>query len=119
MRFLADECFVGQVVRQLRLQGHDVAWVREDAAGASDEEVLNRSHAESRILLTHDWDFGELAVRLEKPAIGIVIVAASALAGNEHEAAIVVTRRLIEQGRALKDVLTIMEAGRMRQRKLV
>jgi predicted nuclease of predicted toxin-antitoxin system len=119
MRFLADECFVGQVVRQLRLQGHEVASVREDAAGASDEDVLDRSYAESRILLTHDWDFGELAVRLEKPTVGIVIVAASALEGDEYEAAVVVTRRLIEQGDALKDVLTIMEAGRLRQRKLV
>jgi predicted nuclease of predicted toxin-antitoxin system len=119
MRFLADECFVGQVVRQLRLQGHDVAWIREDAAGASDEEVLDRSYAESRVLLTHDWDFGELAVRLEKPATGIVIVAASALEGDEQNAAIAVGRRLIEQSRALMDVLTIMEAGRMRQRKLV
>jgi predicted nuclease of predicted toxin-antitoxin system len=118
MRFLADECFVGQVVRQLRLQGCDVAWIREDAPGLSDEEVLDRSHAELRILLTHDWDFGELAVRREKPATGIVIVAASALVGGDRDAAIAVTLRLIEQGDALKDNLTILEAGRMRHRNL-
>jgi predicted nuclease of predicted toxin-antitoxin system len=118
MRYLADECFVGQIVSELRQRGHDVAWVREDFAGASDEDVLNRSHAESRILLTHDWDFGELAIRHEKPATGIVIVAASALEGHEREAASRTAQRLIDQGDALLDVLTIVEAGRLRQRKL-
>ena len=47
----------------LRQRGHDVAWVRAEAPGASDAEVLARAQTESRALITFDKDFGELAYR--------------------------------------------------------
>ncbi len=42
LRFLADENFPGDVVAALAERGHDVAWIRRDAPGSSDEEVLPR-----------------------------------------------------------------------------
>ncbi len=45
----------------LREQGHDVAWVRADAPGSSDRQVLERAQRENRIIITFDKDFGELA----------------------------------------------------------
>lgn len=60
MRFLASENVPGDAVARLRDAGHDVAWVREDAPGSRDEEVLARAISESRILRTFDKDFGEL-----------------------------------------------------------
>jgi len=68
MRILANENFPGDAVMALRQQGHDVAWVRTDAPGSSDREVLARAQAESRILITFDKDFGELAFRFGLPA---------------------------------------------------
>ena len=106
-------------MRQLRSEGHDVAWAREDSPGASDEAVLSRSNAEARILLTHDWDFGELVVRMNQPAVGVVIVAASSLEGDKSEVAIRTAQRVVEQGDDLSGALTILEAGRVRRRELV
>ena len=74
MRFLANENWPGDAVRALRAAGHDVAWIRTDAAGSGDEAVLARAVAESRILLTFDKDFGELAWRTPLPAgCGIIL----------------------------------------------
>jgi predicted nuclease of predicted toxin-antitoxin system len=61
-------------VDALRRAGHDVAWVRLDAPGSVDRDVLARAQAETRILLTFDKDFGELAWRQRLPAgCGVVL----------------------------------------------
>lgn len=52
----------------LRQRGHEVAWVRTDAPGSSDQEVLERAQDEDRIIITFDQDFGELAFRRGLPA---------------------------------------------------
>lgn len=74
MNFLADECCDTGIVASLRADGHDVAYVLERQAGASDEEVLQNAFVEGRILLTEDKDFGELIYRLKKPACGIILI---------------------------------------------
>jgi len=63
VRILADENFAGDAVIALRERGHDVAWVRSDAPGSSDLEVIARAQAEGRVLVTFDKDFGELVFR--------------------------------------------------------
>jgi predicted nuclease of predicted toxin-antitoxin system len=74
MRFLANENFPADVVTALQQRGHDVAWVRIDAPGSKDREVLARAQAENRILVTFDKDFGEMAFRARLPAqSGIVL----------------------------------------------
>ncbi|GET37603.1 DUF5615 family PIN-like protein [Microseira wollei] len=74
MRFLANENFPGDAVEALRQAGHDVSWIRTDAPGISDAQVLQPAQAEERILLTFDKDFGELAFRVQLPAtIGIIL----------------------------------------------
>jgi len=60
VHFLANENVPLAVVTSLRKDGHDVAWVREDAAGSTDDQVLGRAVKEGRVLLTFDKDFGEL-----------------------------------------------------------
>ena len=61
MRFLANENFPGAAVSVLKSAGHDIAWVRTMAPGMSDPDVLALAARESRIVLTFDKDFGELA----------------------------------------------------------
>jgi predicted nuclease of predicted toxin-antitoxin system len=61
MRFLANENFPGAAVAAIEAAGHDIVWVRIEAPGASDPDVLARAVREERILLTFDKDFGELA----------------------------------------------------------
>jgi Domain of unknown function (DUF5615) len=68
MRFLAHENFPGAAVSMLKSAGHDILWVPTEAPGTSDREVLARAARESRILLTFDKDFGELARASALPA---------------------------------------------------
>ena len=74
MRFLANENIPAALVSALGERGHDVAWVRVDAPGSTDEVVLRRAVAEARLLLTFDKDFGELAFRLGMPATAGVVL---------------------------------------------
>jgi len=61
-------------VAALRSAGHDVAWVRVEAPGISDADVLSWAVRETRILLTFDKDFGELAWRAALPnTCGVVL----------------------------------------------
>ena len=57
---------------ELRAEGHDVIWAGDWPVDPGDDEVLRRAHAESRVLITLDKDFGELAVALRRPHAGIV-----------------------------------------------
>jgi predicted nuclease of predicted toxin-antitoxin system len=68
MRILADENFPGDAVTALRERGHDVLWVRTEAPGISDREVLALPQTEDRIVITFDKDFGELSFRFGLPA---------------------------------------------------
>ncbi len=63
MRLLANENFPRVAVEALHAADHDLAWVKTDAPGSSDVEVLERAQAEDRLLLTFDKDFGELVFR--------------------------------------------------------
>lgn len=74
MRFLANESFPGDAVAELRASGHDVTWVREDAPGMRDPDILSWAMRETRVLLTFDKEFGELAWRAGLPATcGLVL----------------------------------------------
>jgi predicted nuclease of predicted toxin-antitoxin system len=61
MRFLADENFPRRVVAYLRNAGHDVLWVGNDYPGTSDKNILERAETDSRILVTLDRDFWQIA----------------------------------------------------------
>ncbi|HEY2414364.1 MAG TPA: DUF5615 family PIN-like protein [Pirellulaceae bacterium] len=74
MNLLADECCDALLVSALRNDGHDVLYIKEVAAGADDQAVLQLAASQQRILLTEDKDFGELVVRLKLPAYGIVLL---------------------------------------------
>jgi len=74
MQILANENVPGDAVAALRQQGHEVAWVREDAPGSLDTQVLQRAQDEGKVLITFDKDFGELAFRHGLPVTcGIIL----------------------------------------------
>jgi len=66
MHLLADENFPGPVVELLRSRGHDVLWARTHCASFSDKRLLGRAEDESRLLLTLDKDFWQIA--MQRPA---------------------------------------------------
>ena len=74
LRILANENIAGDAVEALRSRGHDVVWVRTEAPGSLDRQILERAQAEGRVLVTFDKDFGELAFRWGLPALcGVVL----------------------------------------------
>ena len=73
MRFLIDESADARVATYLRALGHDATTVAGDhAPGLRDELVLAIAHAEGRVLITDDADFGELVFAHRQPHAGII-----------------------------------------------
>jgi len=72
-KILADENLHPEVVAYLRQLGHDVKDVREAGlAGSLDEEILSFAHAEGRLVLTHDSDFGTIVFTQLADFLGII-----------------------------------------------
>ena len=70
---LADENIHADVVDALRAQGKDIVSVHvENLAGRSDLDILRRARELARVVLAHDSDFGQLAVQMGEPIVGIV-----------------------------------------------
>jgi predicted nuclease of predicted toxin-antitoxin system len=94
VKLLVDECCDPRLVAALRQAGHDVRYVLESDAGASDEHLAALSIEQDRILITEDKDFGELIVRHGKPLPGVILIRiapepasqARARPGAAHEA---------------------------------
>jgi predicted nuclease of predicted toxin-antitoxin system len=74
MKLLADENIPASVVRALADGGYDVVWIRTQAPGISDLDVMRYACQEKRIILTYDKDFGKLAVKDNIcPPAGIIL----------------------------------------------
>lgn len=63
MHLLTNENTPASVVALLRAHGHDVLSAKESLRGSADITILARAQHESRVLVTQDKDFGELAFR--------------------------------------------------------
>ena len=72
MRLLLDSCIAPGTADILRQAGHDVEWVGEWQEDPGDEEILAQALVATRVLVTLDKDFGELAVVFGRPHCGIL-----------------------------------------------
>jgi predicted nuclease of predicted toxin-antitoxin system len=72
VKLLLDACVAMQAVEELATAGHDVEWAGHWTEDPGDEEILRRATAASRVLVTLDRDFGELAIVRHQPHCGIV-----------------------------------------------
>jgi hypothetical protein len=116
MPFLANENFPGAAVKLLQSAGYDIVWVRTAPPGTSDSDVLAWAARESRIVLTFDKDFGELARVSGLPAACGVILFRMPMPGP------------LEVGQRLADLImardnwaghfSVAEPGRIRLRAL-
>lgn len=59
---------------QLKAAGHDVVWVGDWSTNPGDEVILETARQQSRVLITLDRDFGELAVVFGRDHAGIIRV---------------------------------------------
>lgn len=116
MRFLADENIPGDAVAALRSAGHDVKWIRTDAPGMKDTDILLWAEQELRVLLTFDKDFGELAQNVGLPeSCGVVLVRLPVPPASTVGA--VLAARLNER-EDWRGHFSVVEPGRVRMRRL-
>jgi predicted nuclease of predicted toxin-antitoxin system len=74
MRFLADVGVDVRVVRWLNEHGHDAIHLRdENLPRLPNGEIFEKAAREGRILLTFDFDFGEIAALTHGPAVSVVL----------------------------------------------
>jgi predicted nuclease of predicted toxin-antitoxin system len=83
------------------------------AFGPGDDEILARAHADGRVLVTLDKDFGELAIARAQPHSGIVRLVG--LRAGEHGPA---SAKVLElHGAELqRGAIVTVEPGRLRIR---
>ena len=74
MKFLVDECTGPAVAHWLRLQGHEVFSVYEEARGLDDEALIRKAFIENWILITNDKEFGEKVYRERHPHRGLILL---------------------------------------------
>lgn len=90
MKVLLDSCVWSRAKAELHAAGHDVVWSGDWDRDPGDEEILKFAVSESRVVITLDKDFGELAMLRKRAHCGIVRL---------------VCVRATEQGRACIEVL--------------
>ena len=115
-RYLVDECLGQLVVSNLRKIGRDVAWVRDGSEGLSDEDVLAWSVRDQRVLLTEDYDYGELIFGRGRSAYGVVILQLSEFEGTWSEVAGELTNRIVTSEEKFRGFLTTLGNDRVKSR---
>jgi len=116
LRLLLDSCVSGALKSPLIDAGHDVIWSGDWPKDPGDEEILARAHAERRVLITLDKDFGELAIVRGIPHSGLVRLAGIRLAAQADA-----IKRVLElYGDQLTEATVVtVEPGRVRVRSAI
>jgi len=116
LNFLADESCDFRVVRALREAGHDVLVVCEFAKRMQDQEVMNLSACEERVLITEDKDFGQLIYAHGTPSRAVILTRYPVTVRQRLSSDIV---KLVQQkGEALQGSFVVLEPGRVRITRL-
>ena len=114
---VADMDIAVPVVYFLRRQGVDILSAREEGwGGLTDSQILARAHAMGRFVLTHDADFGTLAVHRGEPLTGIVYLRP----GGRPPAQVMADVQALMDAEIdwTPSVIAVYRAGRLRLRRL-
>ncbi len=116
VKLLADENISPKVVAFLREQGIDVLDVKEQQwFGKDDEELLEHAYSQNRFVLTHDADFGKLAINEKQPYHGIIYFR---LRNLKPANVIIVCERLLSLEIEFRQgTIIVVEEARIRIRK--
>lgn len=117
LRLLGDENIAPRTVAALRAQGFDVVRARERGLrGRPDVEVLAAAFADGRVVLSHDTDFGLLAVATGEPCVGLILIRPGDLLPEEVEE--LVLAFLSADLELEPPFIVVLEPGRVRVRSL-
>jgi predicted nuclease of predicted toxin-antitoxin system len=106
-----------KVVAFLRNDGIDVLDTKEQGwHGKSDDELLEIAYQEKRWVLTHDADFGTLAIHEGKPYLGIIFLRVKNL--QSHNVIKVCSQLLHHDVDLSLYALVVVEEARIRIRQV-
>jgi predicted nuclease of predicted toxin-antitoxin system len=114
-KFLVDESCPRAIVQALRAAGHDATYAAETSRRADDRDLVALAHAEDRIIVTEDFDFGELLIRHQLKAPGAIVLYLPRSTPEDRAARLVEALRLHN---VFESRVTIISARRVRQRPL-
>ena len=114
---IADANIALAVVQFLRSRNVDVLYVREEGwKFYTDRDILANAHARHRFVLTHDSDFGTLAIHRRQPITGIIHLRPG---GRPSAEVIADLRDLLEmQVDWTPPLIAVYQSGRLRIRRL-
>ena len=116
IRILSDENISPKVIAFLRESGIDVLDSKEQNwFGKEDDELLHIANKEKRFVLTHDSDFGTLAIYEGKKYFGIIYIRVK----NQHPQNVIrVCQQLLNLKTEIKQgTLIVVEESRLRIRQ--
>jgi predicted nuclease of predicted toxin-antitoxin system len=117
MRWLCDENVPRRLVEAFRQRDHDVVWIRQDFPGMADVDVLALAVRESRVCLTFDKDFGQLAANRPVPHdSGVVLLRLPLPASADLAQSIII---ILESRSDWLGHFSVVEPGRIRMRSLL
>ena len=116
LRVLTDENVSPKVVAFLRNHGLDVLDTKEQGwQGKSDDDLLEIAYQDKRWVLTHDADFGTLAIHEGKPYFGIIFLRVRNL--QSHNVIRVCKQLLHHDADFSPQALVVVEEARIRIRQ--
>jgi len=114
--FLVDESCPRAVVDALAQAGHDVRYAADSDRRAADVDLVRFAQTENRVIVTEDFDFGELLVRNRLRAPGAIILYLPKSSPAERAARLL---KVLAAGTFdFVGHVTIVTARQMRQRPL-
>ncbi|MCC7268690.1 MAG: DUF5615 family PIN-like protein [Caulobacteraceae bacterium] len=117
MRFLADECCPRQVIEAVEGLGHDLRRAVVTHATAPDLALAELAADDDRIILTEDYDFGEIVVRLGVKVPGVLIIGYGDR--DPDERARLTADLIVGMGEGLLGHLTILDRRRTPRRRSI
>jgi predicted nuclease of predicted toxin-antitoxin system len=116
MKFKLDENFGASIQKIFQDRGHDCLTVLDEKlSGAPDNEILNVSTVENRILVTMDHDFGNVFTYPPEHGCGIALINPPGRSSLKLSQALVLTLLEALKSHDINGRLWIVEPGRIRE----
>jgi predicted nuclease of predicted toxin-antitoxin system len=116
LKFLCDSDVDGPLVRRLRDDGHEVAYMTEIQPDSPDEHVLELANSTQAVLITRDKGFGNLVYRQRLVTHGVLLLRLSGVPMSERKD--LLSRAAQQHGHELKGAFSVLTRGGLRVRPL-